>query len=109
MLAAGPAFADEPKNPRILPPHSEVTITYPDGKTGAFTVGIETELVFPRSVPEKWVGPVVLDKCAEAWMGTSKDLQVEQEKDEPAAWFEGVKWAGIGAAIVGAFYLGTRF
>ena len=89
LLVASPAFADEPENPRIIPPLTDVELTYKSGKVRVFTTGEETELVLPRSIPEKWLGPEALKKCEEAWILTSKDLQVEQEKDDRNWWAEG--------------------
>ena len=51
-----------------------------------------------------------LETCKSAVVSCEKALVLERERKagKPSAFLTGLKWAGVGAAIVGAFFLGTQ-
>lgn len=98
------------RNPRIIPPNTRVGLVYSDGEIGEFQTGEESEFVYSQSVNLNILASdAARERCQNDLKQTAKELRYEQDRQKPNRWIQGAMWSGIGAAVIGAFFLGTKF
>ncbi len=96
-------------NPKILPEGTKVTVEKPGKEPAVLNIHEETHFIIARSMMDRaTAADKALDTCKNELVSCEKSLQLEQRKKQEttSAFLTGLKWAGFGGAVVGAFVLG---
>jgi hypothetical protein len=106
-LFSSASFAD---NPKILPEGTKVTVEKPGSETPLeFSIQEQTHFIISRSQLD--MANAVRDANKElqkVLVGCEEALLAEKNRDRSSTWASALKWTGVGLAIAGAFYLGTK-
>lgn len=104
------ANADGVLKPRSLPDGTTVTISEKDSLVSTMLkVQGSTLFIVPREALERAnAEKVVSEKLTLELKQCYLDLEIERSKEHKISTLYKVKWVGVGLALAGAFYLGSR-